>query len=54
MITLQKKEHFAKKTLYESQVKWTRFSADIVRVCNELIGALEDRNIYAYSLKLDQ
>jgi predicted translin family RNA/ssDNA-binding protein len=35
-------------------VKWTRFSADIVRVCNELIGALEERNINAYSLKLDQ
>jgi hypothetical protein len=41
MVILQKKEHFAKKTLYESQVKWTHFSADIVRVCKELINALE-------------
>jgi hypothetical protein len=41
MVVLQKKEHFAKKTLYESQVKWTHFSADIVRVCKELINALE-------------
>ena len=41
MVGLQKKEQFAKKTLYESQIKWTHFSSDIVRVCKELIGALE-------------
>jgi len=41
MVILQKKEQFAKKTLYESQIKWTHFSADIVRVCKELINALE-------------
>jgi len=42
---LQKKEQFAKKTLYESQIKWTNFSSDIARVCNELIGALEDQKV---------
>lgn len=48
MISLQKKEQFAKKTLYESQIKWTNFSADIVRVCNELISALEEKKILNY------
>lgn len=45
MVGLQKKEQFAKKTLYESQIKWTHFSSDIVRVCKELIGALESVQI---------
>jgi len=48
LVTLQKKEQFAKKTLYESQIKWTNFSADIVRVCNELINAMEEKNIQSY------
>jgi hypothetical protein len=42
LVLLQKKEQYAKKALYDSQIKWTHFSADIVRVCKELIGALED------------
>ena len=51
MVILQKKEHFAKKTLYESQVKWTHFSADIVRVCKELINALEQNKIQNYQMR---
>lgn len=51
MVVLQKKEHFAKKTLYESQVKWTHFSADIVRVCKELINALEQQKIGTYQMR---
>lgn len=51
MVVLQKKEHFAKKTLYESQVKWTHFSADIVRVCKELINALEQNKIQSYQMR---
>ena len=48
---MQKKEQFAKKTLYESQIKWTNFSADIVRVCNELISAMEEKKILNYQAK---
>jgi hypothetical protein len=48
LVTLQKKEQFAKKTLYESQIKWTNFSSDIVRVCNELIQALEEKQVTNY------
>ena len=51
MVILQKKEQFAKKTLYESQIKWTHFSADIVRVCKELINALEQHNIHNYQMR---
>lgn len=53
MVNLQKKEQFAKKTLYESQIKWTHFSSDIVRVCKELINALEQHQISQYTVKLD-
>ena len=53
LVLLQKKEQYAKKALYDSQIKWTHFSADIVRVCKELIGALEDQNINQFSLKLE-
>jgi hypothetical protein len=45
LVSLQKKEQFAKKTLYESQIKWTHFSSDIVRVCKELIFAMEQQKI---------
>lgn len=51
MVVLQKKEQFAKKTLYESQIKWTHFSADIVRVCKELINALEQNKITQYQMR---
>lgn len=51
MSILQKKEQFAKKTLYESQIKWTHFSADIVRVCKELINTLEQHNIHTYQMR---
>ena len=54
LVMLQKKEQYAKKALYDSQIKWTHFSADIVRVCKELIGALEEQNITQFSLKLDK
>ena len=41
MVLLQKKEQYAKKTLLESQVKWTNFSGEIVRHCKELIQGME-------------
>ena len=50
LVNLQRKEQFAKKTLYESQIKWTHFSSDIVRVCNELIQVLEQNKIQQYRL----
>lgn len=50
MVSLQRKEQFAKKTLYESQIKWTHFSSDIVRVCNELINVLEQHHVSQYRL----
>jgi len=53
MVALQKKEQFAKKALYDSQIKWTHFSSDIVRVCKELIDALETENITQYAIKGD-
>ena len=50
MVVLSKKEQYAKKTLYESQIKWTHFASDIVRVCKELIGELEARKVLNYKL----
>ena len=41
MLVLQKKESYSKRMLYESQLKWTNFSLDVVRNCKELIMALE-------------
>jgi len=41
LVTQQRKEQYAKKALYDSQMKWTHFSSDIVRVCKELIDAME-------------
>ena len=41
MVVLQKKEAYSKKMLYESQLKWTNFSYDVVRNCKELIMAME-------------
>jgi hypothetical protein len=41
MVILQKKEAYSKKMLYESQLKWTNFSYDVVRNCKELIMAME-------------
>lgn len=41
MMILQKKEAYSKRMLYESQLKWTNFSYDVVRNCKELIMALE-------------
>jgi hypothetical protein len=48
MVSMQRKEQYAKKTLYESQIKWTHFSSDIVKNCKELIGALESSKISQY------
>ena len=45
LVTYQRKEQYAKKALYDSQIKWTHFSSDIVRVCKELIEAMEAENI---------
>ena len=45
LVNYQRKETYAKKALYDSQIKWTHFSSDIVRVCKELIEALEGSNI---------
>ena len=53
LVVYQKKEMAAKKALYDSQIKWTHFSSDIVRVCKELIQALEQKNISQYSLKVE-
>ena len=41
MVILQKKESYSKRMLYESQLKWTNFSYDVVRKCKELIMAME-------------
>lgn len=36
--------------LYESQLKWTNFSYDVVRKCKELIMVLEQSGITEYQL----
>ena len=41
MMVMQKKEAYSKRMLYESQLKWTHFSYDVVRNCKELIMAME-------------
>ena len=51
LVSYQRKEQYAKKALYESQIKWTQFSSDIVRVCKELIEALEENKIAQYCPK---
>ena len=48
LVNYQRKEQYAKKALYDSQIKWTHFSSDIVRVCKELIEAMEGENITQY------
>ena len=48
LVNYQRKEQYAKKALYDSQIKWTHFSSDIVRVCKELIEAMESENITQY------
>ena len=48
LVSQQRKEQFAKQALYDSQIKWTHFSSDIIRVCKELIDALESSNISQY------
>ena len=45
MVVLQKKEAYSKRMLYESQLKWTNFSYDVVRNCKELIMAMEQAGI---------
>jgi hypothetical protein len=45
MMILQKKEAYSKRMLYESQLKWTNFSYDVVRNCKELIMALEQAGV---------
>lgn len=50
MFILQKKESYSKRMLYESQLKWTNFSYDVVRKCKELIMALEQAGITQYQL----
>lgn len=50
MLILQKKEAYSKKMLYESQLKWTNFSYDVVRNCKELIMAMEQKGIKQYQL----
>ena len=50
LVNYQKKEQYAKKALYDSQIKWTHFSSDIVRVCKELIEAMEASNITQYQI----
>jgi len=54
LVNYQRKEQYAKKALYDSQIKWTHFSSDIVRVCKELIEAMEASNISQYALKVNQ
>ena len=50
MVILQKKESYSKRMLYESQLKWTNFSYDVVRNCKELIMAMEQAGIQQYQL----
>lgn len=50
MVILQKKEAYSKKMLYESQLKWTNFSYDVVRNCKELIMAMEQAGLTEYQL----
>ena len=50
MFILQKKESYSKRMLYESQLKWTNFSYDVVRKCKELIMVLEQAGITQYQL----
>ena len=50
MVVLQKKEAYSKRMLYESQLKWTNFSYDVVRNCKELIMAMEQAGIQEYQL----
>lgn len=45
LVNLQKKEQYAKKTLFESQVKWTNFSGEIVKHCKELIMVCEQKGV---------
>jgi hypothetical protein len=45
LVSLQKKEQYAKKTLFESQVKWTNFSGEITKHCKELLFTLESKGI---------
>ena len=54
MMILQKKESYSKRMLYESQLKWTNFSLDVVRNCKELIMALEQQGISQYQLFTDE
>lgn len=53
MVVLQRKEAYSKRMLYESQLKWTNFSQDVVRKCKELILALEQAGISEYQLFSD-
>ena len=54
MLVLQKKEAYSKQMLYESQLKWTNFSYDVVRNCKELIMAMEQEGIKQYQLFTNQ
>ena len=54
LVALQKKEQYAKKTLFDSQVKWTNFSGEITKHCKELIHAMEQKGITQFKLYNDQ
>lgn len=54
MLILQKKEAYSKRMLYESQLKWTNFSYDVVRNCKELIMAMEQAGLKQYQLFLGE
>lgn len=54
LVTLQKKEQYAKKALFDSQVRWTAFSGDIARQCKELIAVLESKQVIQYKLPQEQ
>lgn len=45
MVNLQKKQQYTKKTLFDSQVKWTNFSGELVKHCKELFYCLDYANI---------
>ena len=45
LVNYQRKEQYAKKALYDSQIKWTHFSSDIIRYCKELIEAMETEGL---------
>lgn len=54
LVAMQKKEQYAKKALFDSQVKWTIFAGEITKHCKELIHVLESKGVSQYKVFPDQ